>query len=191
MSGDGMHIRGYYRIKLIDPDGSIAHDTGEVQNVVTKYGIQFLLNCLAFDSFGTLDYPTGGHVDIDTSSSVAYIALGTETGFTRADWWTQGILGGEVTQVAPRTYARQQVNLLNYYTTGLIGTAHSDESNVIFKAKFPAGNFDGDILGEVGLFDIVTWNSGKLLAGSNFTQFTASASQQVDVTYTLAFSQEA
>lgn len=84
---DTIKIRGFYRVQLVNPDGSIGGDTGEMENLITNAGKRYFLS-----------YALGA---IAGSLQVSYIALGTG-GVPNA---TDTTLAGEVVKRAAVTAA--------------------------------------------------------------------------------------
>jgi hypothetical protein len=62
---DGINVKGFFRLQIENPDGSVAGDSGWIQNQVTNLGFKLFL-C---DNIGK----SAG------SKQIAYVALGTGT----------------------------------------------------------------------------------------------------------------
>jgi hypothetical protein len=87
VSNDIVKIRGFYHLQIVDPDGTIAGDSGVLENIITNAGKRYFLS-----------YALGS---ISGSLYVSYAALGTG-GVPNA---TDTTLTGEVVKRASVTAA--------------------------------------------------------------------------------------
>ena len=85
-------IRGFYRINIVNPDGTLAGDSGWHSNVITNLGFQNYLCKLLASSAG--------------SAQVGYVALGTGT----APNASHTTLDGEVMSSTKRTAVTASVS---------------------------------------------------------------------------------
>lgn len=150
-------VRGFFRIAIENPDGTIAGDSGWCENTIGNQGYKLYLT----DNIGK----SAG------SKQVAYIALGTG-GLINA---TDTILLGEITGSTQRT----AVTYANASSKSATFTATFNSSSSFLAASSNLSN--------VGLFSTTT-TSDTIFSGNTFTSSACATNQNVNCTYTIAFS---
>jgi len=96
---EGIKIRGFYRVQLVNPDGSVAGDSGEKENLITNAGFRYYLAYLLGAIAGSIQ--------------VSYMALGSG-GTPNA---TDTTLGGEVVRRAAVTAASSGSTSVQFIAT--------------------------------------------------------------------------
>lgn len=116
---DAIRVRGRYRLHIVNPDGTIASDSGWVDNLVTNVGFQLYLA----DNIGK----SSG------SKQVAYVALGTGGAPAATDTTLAGEIMGS-TQRKAVTYANVSSKTARFTATFASSdsfiTASSNISNI-------------------------------------------------------------
>lgn len=118
-SKDSINVKGFFRLNIVNPDGSISGDSGWIQNQVTNLGFSYYLSDL---------------IGISSSSKqVRYVALGTGG----APAATDTVLAGEImasTQRKAVTYANASSKTARFTATFASSdsfiTAASNISNI-------------------------------------------------------------
>ena len=156
---DGLKIRGFFRLNIVDPDGTIAGDSGWCENTVTNDGkLGYLVRTLA-SSAG--------------SSYLSYAALGEGTdGPAAADTTLESeVVGTEGSQI------RDAMTMQSSGSTALrcTGTFASADSFVTATES----------IAEIGLFRSST--GGTIFAGNTFDSSTVATNQAVNYTYDITF----
>ena len=151
---DGLKIRGFFRLNIVDPDGTIAGDSGWCENTVTNDGkLGYLVRTLA-SSAG--------------SSYLSYAALGegTEPGAAATSLESE-IVGTEGSQI------RDAMTMASSGSTALrcTGTFASADSFVTATES----------IANIGLFRSST--GGTIFAGNTFDSSTVATNQAVNYTY--------
>jgi hypothetical protein len=153
---EGFKVKGVFRIHIVNEDGSLAGDSGWMENTVTCAGLQYYLAGAAFGNAGSLQ--------------VSYMALGSGTTCGTNDT----TLNGEVMASTSRTTISK--------TFSSKSTSNGSATQWCY-ATFPAGFITGagSNLSNVGLFN--SSNSGTLFAGNTYTSSACASNQAVNVTY--------
>lgn len=156
--GSGIVMRGIYRLHIVNPDGSVASDTGWHKNIVTDQGFQqFLLRALTSSA---------------NCGSITHAALGSGT----APQSNSTNLSNELTQTDLRrtvsfaSTGSKSVAICATWASGWVTTSQSSYQ-----------------LNNVGLFNTSTQGAATMLCGNTFTQQTCSTNQAVNLTYNLIF----
>lgn len=122
-----LKIRGFFRLNIIDPDGTVASDSGWQENQVVNTGFQAFLQLLVAGSAGSL--------------RASHAALGTGT--TPATNATT--LNGELTEAAGRcalttgTTGSTAVNYTFTLNSGVIAAASTIQNVGLFSGSTQAG----------------------------------------------------
>ena len=158
--GDGIAIRGMFRLHVVDPDGTVAHDSGWQKNIVVDNGFtQYMVKAL------------GSSAD---AGSLTHIALGSDTVAVSA---SQTAMVSEITKTN------------GSYVRTTFSTSTSAKSLAIYATWAASWNTDvtgsSCRIGQVGLFNSSA--TGTLFAAQSFTAATCNNNQAVNVTYNLAF----
>lgn len=158
MAKDAIKVRGFYRVKIINPDGSEAGDSGWVKNQVVNLGFQ--------------DYLAATLGAVSGSKQITYAMLGTGT----APGATDTSLQGELTDAAncrcavtPTTIASKTVQF-----------AFTLNSNVITAAK--------TIQNVALINHSSTATAGTIFAGNTYTTSALATNQSVNASYQIRFS---
>ena len=156
-------VRGFFRLNIVDPDGTVAGDSGWVENQVTNLGYKLYLA----DNIGS----SAG------SKQIAYIALGTGT----APNATHTSLNGEILNSdGGASVTRKAATYSNIAST----TAQ-------FVATFASGatgHFSAQQnLSNIGLFEN-NIQADTLFAGTTYASSSCDTNQAVNVTYQIQFS---
>ena len=152
---DAVKLRGFFRLNIVDPDGTIAGDSGWVENTVTNDGkLGYLVKTLA-SSAG--------------SSYLSYAALGEHTDAPAA---ADTALGSELTGLGGDTI-RDAMTMQSSGSTALrcTGTFASGDSFVTATES----------IAEIGLFR--SSSAGTLFAGNTFDSSTVATNQAVNYTW--------
>lgn len=157
---DGTKIRGFFRVHIVDEDGTVAGDSGWKENQITNLGYnKFLVSALGA---------------IAGSLQVSYMALGTG-GTPNA---TDTTLGGEVTGT---NSAVQRASVT--------AATSSSSKTVRFTATFASGNSfvtTTENISNIGLFN--SSSTGTLFAGNQYNSSSCATNQSVNATYDIVFS---
>lgn len=156
---EGIKVRGFFRVQLTNPDGSVAGDTGFVENLVTNEGKHLYLA----QALGA----------IAGSMQVSYVGLGTGGAPVAADTALAGEVLGNGSVVR-----RAAVSAATNGSTSVQFTATFSSANSFVSASYNISN--------VGLFN--SSNAGTLFAGNTYTSSSCATNQNVNVTYTITFS---
>lgn len=159
MSAEGIKLRGFYRVHIEDPDGSIVGDSGWHENQVVNLGVNDYLAQLLGNMAG--------------SKQVTHVALGTGT----APGAAATTLDGELDQTSSRagvTAATSATSMKARFTA----TFASQSSFV--SATMSIAN--------IGLFHQSNVTAGTLMAGNTYASSTCATNQNVNVTYDIDFS---
>lgn len=176
-----MNASGRFTIQVIDPDGTIVHDTGECKNVVTHYGVEAMLLMLGGGTASVTGYSA-----TPPSTKISHVGLGT--GAIAVDYANSLNLVGELAVGTHPSYARQP------FTSVVITpelTTFSNYTTLVMKASFLANFVASQVdITKVALFNGPTAGVSLIYAASsNFGTVTVQTTQQVDVTYTIRLNQ--
>ena len=143
---EGLKVRGMFRVQLVDPDGTIAGDSGFITNLVTNDGFnQYLVSTLGA---------------IAGSKQVGYVALGTGAAPAAAET----ALAGEVSvraAVTPATSATSK-------TVRFTATFESSNSFVTATKNIAnIGLFDATVSGAGTIFAGNTFASSSCAVNQN------------------------
>jgi hypothetical protein len=155
---DSVKLRGFFRLQIEDPDGSIVGDSGWQRNTVTNDGkLQYLVRALA-SSAG--------------SKYLSYAALGegTEPGAAATSLESE-VVGTEGSQI------RDAMTMESSGSTALrcTGTFASADSFVT----------DTENISNIGLFQSST--GGTIFAGNTYASSSCAVNQNVNYTYDITF----
>ena len=161
---EALKIRGFYRIQLENPDGTIAGDSGWKENAVVNLGF----NNYLVKNLGA----------IAGSAQVSHMALGTGG----APGATDTALAGEVSTNGSGSVVRSAVTAATSSTSKTLRfTATFASANSFLTAAANISN--------VGLFNVSgpTTASGSLFAGNTYTSSACATNQNVNATYDITF----
>lgn len=161
---DGIKIRGFYRVQIVDNDGKVLGDTGFKENQVTNLGF----NNYLVKTLGALS----------GSAQVSHMALGTGGAPAAGDT----SLSGEVSTNGSGSVVRSAVT----------AATSSSSKTVRFTATFSSANSfitAAANISNVGLFNVSgpTTASGSLFAGNTYTSSSCATNQNVNATYDIIF----
>lgn len=154
----GMRLRGFSRLQIVDPDGTIAGDSGWNENTVTNDGkLVFLVRALA-SSAG--------------SQYLSYAALGegTEPGAAATSLESE-VVGTGAAQI------RDAMSMESSGSTALRCTGTFNSSDSFVTATESIKN--------IGLFQSST--GGTIFAGNSFDSSSCATNQNVNYTYDITF----
>lgn len=154
---DGVGIRGFFRLNITDPDGTVVGDSGWCENVVTQTGIQLYILHLLGASAASL------------RPLFAAIGTGTGPGYTDTNLPGDGGAGG--TRISKRTsltYTNSGSNTARFTGT-FVGT-----DNWLAAA---------DTIQDIGLFAVSTSVAGTIFAGKSFATSSIATNNNVNFTY--------
>lgn len=157
--GTDVKIRGFYHLQIVDPDGTIAGDSGWCKNNITDTGFQHYIVQLMGNSTG--------------SSFVGYAALGEGT----APGDTATSLESEVQ--GSNGSGREAVTFseTGSKTAQWVCTFASSDSHVTAT----------ETIRNVGLFAISNETAGSIFAGNTYGTSTLATNQSVNLTYQVRF----
>jgi len=167
--GDGIRLRGFTRIQILDPDGTIVGDSGLVENKVMNYCCNNLASLLC-GAAGT--------------NTIAYMALGSSS-----NTYAAGTAAGTVTNlVGELAFAGANSTQVGRFTVATAVGTYTNTVGVQFTASFTSGtNF-------INSATTVTINNCALLASSSagtvflnntFGTSQLASNQAVQATWTL------
>lgn len=151
---DTIKLRGFLRLQIEDPDGSIVGDSGWIKNQVTNLGVN--------DYFAQLLGNMAG------SKQVTHVALGTGTAPGAAATSLDGELDSTSSRAAV-TAATSSTSMKARFTA-TFNSANSFASDTVSVKN-------------IGLFHQSNVTQGTLLAGNTFATSTCATNQNVNVTY--------
>jgi len=159
-AGDKMGIRGFYRLQIVDPDGTIAGEA-EGYNTITNLGFLNMVNQMGTSL---------------TGSKISHAALGTGTAPNVTDTYQLGELvtgGSAVTRVA-----------LTAATSSTSKTLHN--TGTFASGSFTTAQ---NTIQNIGLWQTsgASTNSGTMLQGASYTTSVLASNQAVNFTYDLTF----
>lgn len=124
---EGIQTKGFYRLNVVNPDGSVAGDTGWKENQIVNVGYQDFLMYLLAGSAGSL--------------RPSHAALGTGT----VPASNATVLAGELTETAGRcslttgTAGSKTVNYTFTLASGVIAAASTIQNIGLFSGSTQAG----------------------------------------------------
>ena len=159
--GTMIGIGGMYRINIVNPDGTVAGDSGWKKNVITNTGLT--------------DYIMKKFLSATGSSTPAWFTLGS--GNTS--------LGTAATSLPGEIASNHMVTIgTNTATTGR--SASTDAGTCQFLATFSSNIFAASTtIGIAGLRH--TNNAGTVMCGGTFASSTVATNQAVNATYNILF----
>lgn len=152
----GLKAKGFFRINLVNEDGTLAGDSGWKPNVIPSAGLQnFLVGAMAANA---------------NSAQVSYMAIGTG-GAPASD---ATALPGEVMS------STQRVTVSKTYSSR---TNSTQSGTQYFYATFAAGFITGagSNISNVGLFN--SSSGGSFFAGNTYASSACASNQAVNATY--------
>lgn len=152
-------VRGFYRVQIENPDGSLHGDSGWHENTVVNLG---------FNQYLVLSLLGNG-----SAKSVSYVALGTGT----APGATGTSLQGELDETSSRAAV----------TTATSSSSKRARFTATFasQSSFVSTTMT---LKNIGLFNTSAVTVGTIFAGSTYATSTCATNQNVNVTYDIDFS---
>lgn len=164
LAQEGIKIRGFYRIQIVDDSGMVVGDSGYKENAVVNLGFNNYL-------VKTLGAVSG-------SAQVSHMALGTGGAPAASDT----SLSGEVSTNGSGSVVRSAVTAATSSTSKTMRfTATFSSANSFITASANISN--------VGLFNVSgpTTASGSLFAGNTYTSSACATNQNVNATYDIIF----
>jgi hypothetical protein len=158
--GDGIKVRGFYRVQVENGDGSLAGDSGWCENTVVNNGFASFL-CMGIASTTGAKHILGMNIGTGTAPNVTHDTLDGEISTAKRMGGTDMV----VSQVAGSKTVRF--------------TATFASTNSFISATTNIRN--------IGLFDCTT-ATGSLFAGSTYTASNVNTNQNINCTYDLSFS---
>lgn len=153
----GFH--GFYRVKIVDPDGRIAGDSGWNHNLITNLGLS--------------EYITKNFMRTAGSCAVTYMAIGS----------TATLLATNATALTGQCASSHMVTV----STGALTTRASSTAGdtARFLATFPANGFAAaTTIAAAGLHSA---NTGTIFAGGTFASSAVATNQAINCTYDVVF----
>ena len=159
MEKDEVKIRGFFRINIVDPDGTIKGDSGWVENQVTNLGYKLYLADAIGGSAG--------------SKQVAFIGLGTGTAPNASHTYLDGEIADSDASITRKsaTYSNVASTTAQFVATFASGDSHISAQQT---------------LSNIGLFALSTTDT--VFAGTTYGGSTCDTNQSVNVTYQIQFS---
>ena len=159
MTASGIKMRGFYRLQITDPDGSIVGDSGWHENQIVNLGVNDYLCQLLGGMAG--------------SKVITHAALGTGT----APGAAATALNGELDQTSSRAAvtAATSSSSMKARFTATFASGNSFVSTTM-------------TLANIGLFNQSNVTAGTLFAGNTYATSTCAVNQNVNVTYDIDFS---
>lgn len=132
MSNEGMKIRGFSRIHIVDPDGTVVGDSGWHENQVVNLGFNW--------------YLAGALGAIANSSQVSYMALGTGGAPAAADTGLSGEVESRTTVTAATSGTSKAVRFTATFTSAQsFVTNNQNISNIgLFRSASGGTLFSGN-----------------------------------------------
>lgn len=159
----GLGMEGFYRVQIVDPDGSVVGDSGWEHNLITNQMTQYITYLIG---------STTG------SSFISYVALGSSA--TAALVTSASSLPGEMGKSLMASISARNFSTRASSTAG---------DTLQFVAQFVSNSYvNGANTGSityVGLYATTAANS--LLCLGTFTSSTLISNQQINVSYNLVF----
>jgi hypothetical protein len=157
---DRAPIRGFFRLQIENPDGSVAGDTGYCENTITNDGYNDFLCKLICGASG--------------SKQITHVSVGTGTAPAAA----ATTLPGECVEANKRV-AITSATSASSKTIRFTATFASSASFITTTQT----------LQNIGLFNSVTTNANAIcFAGNTYATSTCATNQNVNTTYDLVFS---
>ena len=163
---EGVKIEGFSRVRIVDPDGKIAGDSGWTgPNTIVDLGFMQYL-CMSLGSEAGSKY-------------VAYVRLGEG-----------GAPGTTDTELESQCVGTNAIPFSKGVTAGSVAN-HTEQFTATFGSSdaFITTSTSEDIA-NIGLYD-VTYHAnthGTLFAGNTYTSSTCASNQDVQITYQIRFS---
>lgn len=156
---EGLSLRGFYRINIVDQDGTVAGDSGWQKNQIVNLGVNDYLCQLLGGMAG--------------SKVITYAALGTGT----APGAAATSLNGELDRTSSRAAITAATSSSSFK---LRCTATFNSANSFTSATVTLQN--------IGLFNLSNVTSGSLFCGNTYATSTCATNQNVNITYDIDFS---
>ena len=159
MAASGISMRGFYRVQIEDPDGSIAGDSGWHENQIVNLGVN--------------DYVCQLLGNMAGSKQITHVALGTGTEPGAAATSLEGELDSTSSRAA--VTAATSSSSFKARFTATFSSANSFASATVS-------------LKNIGLFNTSAATTGTLFAGNTYATSTCATNQNVNVTYDIDMS---
>lgn len=159
MTAEGLRMRGFFHVQIVDPDGTIVGDSGRIENQVVNLGVNDYLCQLLGDMAG--------------SKQITHAALGTST----APGAAHTALDGELEETSSREGITASTSNTSMKAR-FLATFQSASSFVSATMS----------LSNIGLFNLSNVTSGSLFAGNSYATSTCATNQNVNITYDIDFS---
>lgn len=147
-------LRGFYRVQVENPDGSLHGDSGWHKNQIVNLGVN--------------DYVCQLLGDMAGSKQVSHVALGTGTAPGAAATSLEGELDSTSSRAA--VTAATSSNSFKARFTATFNSANSFASATV-------------TLKNIGLFNTSTTTVGTLFCGNTYATSTCATNQNVNITY--------
>lgn len=153
-------IGGMYRVNIVNPDGSVAGDSGWKKNVITNIGLS--------------DYIMKKFISATGSSTPSYFALGS-VGTSLATDATSlvGQVGSHMVTIGANTASTSR-------------GASSNGGTVQMLATFASQGF-GSASTTIGIAGLHAATDGAVMCGGTFASSTVATNQAVNCTYNVVF----
>lgn len=156
---EDLGLRGFFRVHIVDPDGTLTGDSGWHKNQIVNLGVNDYLAQLLGGMAG--------------SKKITHAALGTGT----APGATATSLEGELDETSSRAAITAATSSSSFK---LRCTATFDSANSFVS--------DTVTLQNIGLFNLSNVTSGSLFCGNTYATSTCATNQNVNITYDIDFS---
>ena len=156
---EGLKLRGFYRVQITDPDGTVAGDSGWHENQITNLGVN--------------DYVCQLLGDMAGSKQITHAALGTGT----APGAAATTLDGELDQTSSRAAVTAATSNTSFKArfTATFASANSFVSTTM-------------TIKNIGLFHQSNVTAGTLFCGNTYATSTCATNQAVNITYDIDMS---
>ena len=158
MAEELTNVRGFYRLHIVDPDGTIAGDSGWHENQVVNLGFNQYLALSILGNAG--------------SKKVTHVALGTGTEPGAAATSLEGELEETSSRAAVTTATSATSKRARF--TATFASASSFVSTTM-------------TLKNIGLVNVSNTTTGTIFCGNTYATSTCATNQAVNVTYDVDF----
>ena len=156
---DGLKVRGFFRLNIVNPDGKVAGDSGWVENQIVNTGYQ-----------NFLQYVLVGNA---ASKTVSHAALGTGTGAATAD----ATLVGQLTETGCKVAI----------TTGTAGSKTVSWTFTVPSGTLAAASTINNVALYYYTAQAQPNTSGTMMCGTSYATSQLATNQAVNGTYQISF----
>jgi uncharacterized Zn-binding protein involved in type VI secretion len=161
----GMGIEGFYRVNIVDPDGTVQGDSGWKHNLIPSAGLTNYISYLFAGSAG--------------SSRVGFMHLGSLV----------SSLATNDVSLAGEYHKSLMASVGSTQFTSRAAAAAGD--SVRFLATFVSGSIISATNQTIGCIGLYATTAGSLMCGGSFTASTLGSNQAINCSYTVVFTASA